>query len=374
MSKFHVGETLEVNVESLAYQGRGVGKKDGFVFFVPNTCPGDTVQIQIDKVKSTYALAHPLNILSSTNSRVSPPCAYAGRCGGCHWQHVAYKEQLIQKKNILLKAFSRFDQFNSETIEFVASPEELAYRNRIRLHWDGKKLGMFEEGTSTIIEIDFCKIAKKSVSQQIADISKFLKLNHANAKKNVDILENEYHLSNADKNEYPPFSQVNASVNTLIQSYVKEIFPADSKFILDLYCGEGNFTYFLSQCSPETMIIGVEANPESIARTKPTKWIKYINSDVEKYLNKPQTFLRPLTVVVDPPRSGCGNLVMKKIYDLGPDYLIYISCDPMTLVRDIKLLTDSGYQLVSVRGFDMFPQTYHLETIAMLKKQSKDGL
>ncbi len=367
MSGFHVGETVELNIESLAFQGPGVGKKDGFVFFVDRAAPGDTISAKITSLKKKFGQGNLEKLIAPSEHRQKPLCAHFSECGGCQWQHVSYSEQIVQKQKILSRLLTG-------DVRVVPSPKEFAYRNRIRLHWDGSQLGMYRRKSSEVLAISDCKIAAPQISVAIEKTLVRMQKNHSGQAKHVDLYltdNSEVHtqVSAIDDFEYPPFSQVNFEINELLKKHVSDLIPTETNLVLDLYCGSGNFSRLAKAKVPAAEVVGVEANKDSIKMAKASlPQIEFVCEDVAKYLKKWRRQVNNLTVILDPPRSGCPGAVMSALDKIRPKTLIYISCDPNTLTRDLKLL--SNYTLENATGFDMFPQTYHVETVAMLKSSS----
>lgn len=364
---FHVGETVELKIESLAFQGYGVGKRDGFVFFVDHATPGDTILAKVSTLKKKFAHASLEKIIAPSELRQQPTCSHFPACGGCQWQHVSYHEQVAQKEKILRRTFG------IDTIEVVPSPLQFSYRNRIRLHWDGSCLGMHRRKSSELLPIEKCQIAVAEISDAIEKTKQRLEKTFPGKRKHVDlfVVEGTIHtnITDFDDHEYPPFSQVNHGVNEKLKEHVLNCLPENSQTILDLYCGNGNFTALAKQKSPTSEVIGVESNRTSIDEAKKNhSQIEFIANDVAKFLKKWSRPTKTLTVILDPPRSGCQPAVLAALTKINPQTIIYISCDPTTLSRDIKQLT--GHRLKDAKGFDMFPQTYHVETVALLNSSS----
>ncbi|OQW50570.1 MAG: hypothetical protein A4S09_01905 [Proteobacteria bacterium SG_bin7] len=370
---FQVGETVELYIESLAFQGLGVGKKDGFVFFVDETSPGDKILAKISSLKKNFGYGYIEKLIEKSNSRTEALCPHFSFCGGCQWQHVKYEEQIFQKEKILAKTLSR------PTVKVIPSPNQYGYRNRIRLHWNGEILGMYQRKSSTVFPIETCKIVFPGIANQFEKTRERLKREYSGKPKQVDLFLGESgvintQITNFDDREYPPFSQVNFEINEQLKKHVTNLIPSSAESILDLYCGSGNFTYLAKQKIDSARVIGVEFNTTSIQEAKKKySGIEFFSEDVGKFLKKWKETLAKLTVIIDPPRTGCHPEVLDSILKLSPRTIIYVSCDPMTLKRDIQHLQKSSggnVTLENALGFDMFPQTYHVETVAVLNSSS----
>lgn len=370
---FQVGETVELSIESLAFQGFGVGKKDGFVFFVDETSPGDKVLAKISSLKKNFGNGSVEKLIEKSSFRTDAACPHFSICGGCQWQHVKYEEQISQKEKILSKAL------NLPVVKVIPSANQYRYRNRIRLHWDGQTLGMYRRKSNDIFPIETCKIVVPNIADQFSKARDRLMREFSGKPKHVDLfLSNSgsvnTHITNFDDREYPPFSQVNFEINEKLKQHVTDLIPNDSQSLLDLYCGSGNFTHLAKQKLQSGRIIGVEFNSNSIQDAKrKSSDVEFFSEDVFKFLKKWKDPLPNLAIIIDPPRSGCDTRALDAILKLSPQTIIYISCDPMTLKRDIQHLQKASQgkiTLQSAMGFDMFPQTYHVETVAVLNSSS----
>ena len=400
MKSFSRGQRLTVHIDRLSIGGRGVARHEGLVVFVSDTCPDETVEIELTKVKKNFAEARLLNVVQAGPSRVLPPCPVAGICGGCSWQHVSYDEQRLQKRELVREAFRKFSGFDvsaeNAVSSTVPSPKEFRYRNRIQLHQVGSKVGFFKRNSHDVVDINDCPITEEALTKLIptlkrqrdreknARIELFLTsdgetsqrlTSGAPERRNRDG-ENEEDLENLPTGS--AFSQVNTGQNLNLVQAVCEIFACESairkiKTIYDLYAGDGNFTFPLARVFFEARITGVELSAESVKRALEKiainfsdRDIRFIESDVEKFLAK-ESWSKDSVVLLDPPRTGCGLPVMTALAALKPGIIVYVSCHPVTLARDAKVLADSAYDLISVRPFDMFPQTDHVETVAVFR-------
>ncbi len=370
---------VQLTIDSVSYNGgRGVGRFDGKVVFVPFTAPGDTILAKITADKGRFFEAELVEILTPGPTRREAPCPAFSSCGGCSLQHIDYQEQLRQKQLILQSSFRQFEK-NLGAVSFqpfVPSPQEWNYRNRIQLHSDGKQWGYFERGSNSIIQIEQCHIAEERINKKLSQLSA---QDFAKQKKLELALTENGHLDlrfGSLPPEHAYFSQVNTSQNhNLLAATLRILSEMKPGPLIDLYCGAGNFTLPIAEMWPEQEVTGVELSKQNIAFAK-TKCenrkisVSWHNCDVAVYLRTLAT-LRAKTVVLDPPRLGCEKTVIDQLIRLTPEYILYVSCNPMTLARDLSLLCASGrYDLRSVQGFDMFPQTEHMEVLSVLQKRT----
>lgn len=366
-----IGQNFEIKIDRLNINnGHGVGRVNNFVIFVPDAAPGDLLQIKITQIKKTFGFGEIQSILTASKFRITPPCEYYNECGGCQLQHVSYDEQVNQKFLILERFTSKYSE-NQEDIPFYKSPKEFNYRNRIKVHQFKDLIGFKKSKSDFVINIDSCLIAEDELNKKLAEIKTEKK-----PSKNINSFEIASQPDGTvevrdkqNKVNFSTFSQVNSSVNKLlIEEVLKLCHSLDIDRIHDLYCGQGNFTGAVQKAFSTHQIMGVELSPVNIKIARQThKDIDFVIQSAEKYLKKTALQERDL-VIVDPPRTGCTGI---NFNDLIPaQNLIYISCNLATLERDTKLLLDTGYNLKSAKGFDMFPQTGHFEVLCHFSKKT----
>lgn len=395
-----VGSTLEITTVRLARGGRAVGHTaDGFVVFVAGAAPDETVRAEITKVAARFAEARTIDVLTPSPHRVTPPCAVADRCGGCPWQHVEYAEQVRQKDAILREALKRsggLAEVELATVApFLASPEPFRYRSRITVHVREGEVGFLQRESHTFVAIDDCLIADQALVPY--------------AKSLVKARESRFQVGRDQQGELfagGAFTQVNRAQNARLQALVAEQIAAHVArlpdvghwHVLDLYCGNGNLTFpvveRLRADRPEAVIeaTGVELSRESVAEAKQnprSQLCRFEQSDVETWLARQKAGFEPRfakknrlqaaeIAVLDPPRAGCEKGVLPLLARRKPSLIVMVSCDPATLARDLQRLKitsgpHSAYELIFAQGLDMFPQTDHLETVAVLSRKETAG-
>lgn len=386
--QFQRGDRLTVKIERLSAGGRGVARADGLVVFVPAVTPNELVEIELTLVKKNYAEARLLRVIEAGPSRVTPPCPVANVCGGCNWQHVAYDEQLRQKRALVADALRKFSSFEIDVEmieETVPSPKKFRYRNRIQLHHSGPRLGFHKRSSHELVDIDDCLIAEETLAAEIPSLKKKL----AHEKKG----RVELYLTRDGKAELRKFSantgdresgglgfsQVNTAQNEQLIRHVVGIFEnlvaiERPERIFDLYAGSGNFSFPLAASFRDIPITAVELNHESVEegnrqlRSSDLQNLWFAESDVFEYLRKDPPKERDF-LLLDPPRTGCTAEVISLLAVKRPEHIVYVSCNPVTLARDLRPLNEAGYGLLRVTPFDMFPQTDHVETVALLGRR-----
>lgn len=422
---------IHLNIESMAYQGYGVGRFNGKVIFVPHTITGDEVWVEITEEKKRYSIGRLSQIVHPSSLRVNPPCPYFGVCGGCHWQHINPSIHGEMKQTILSDILKRLGELeNIPPIDVIPSPKPYGYRVRVQLKVNGKAMGYFQERSRRIVEIHHCPIAHPLVNQIIQKLREqpdaFSSLEeieiNVSPEQGKGVLlfhPHSYHqrfehfakeflqsqpilwgIAIVKKGGWTPFgnpslsfkvsfrfmerernllfrispgsfSQVNLEQNDkLIQTVVEFSGAMENERVLDLYAGVGNLTLPLAIHARE--VWGIEENRMAVEDAKfntdknGIQNAHFIPGKVEQTL-KNWGGGKPDLVVLDPPRIGCQK-VIDLIVKLDSKKIVYVSCEPTTLSRDLHLFSERGYSLQKLYLIDMFPQTYHMEVVGLLQK------
>lgn len=375
-STYKVGQRLNLEIESLSFgSGAGVARHNGFVIFVTSTCPGDRVLVQLNTVKKKFATARVVEILNPSPQRQVPKCSYFGECGGCDWQHVSYPEQLRQKQLIVEKSLTRALSDNSALMPIQESKDSFNYRNRIQLQRLKDGFYYYKKGSHELVKILRCEIADERINKWLKSKNETFS---AIEKGRVEIrLNKEGHveLSGEDKpSDGSAFSQVNRLVNEKLISTVLDKIPDNTQIIWDLYSGNGNFTIPIAEKFSNAKIVGVEINEKSLKQASASlkqlhfDHVQLILSEISKFFKSPPQ-KTPDFILLDPPRTGVDPTSLEALLALQVPRIVYISCNPMTLGRDLDQLVDrGGYIVEEIIPFDMFPQTAHVEVLASLRK------
>ena len=396
---------MEVKIEKLDDFGRGICYIDNKVTFVPNTIPNDLVEIKITKEFKNYNEGKLINILIPSKKRIEPKCPYFSKCGGCVLQNMNYKDTLEYKKEKVTNIFKKNKlEINPIVIE---NANYYNYRNKISLKVIDKKIGYYEPKSHSIVEIDSCLVASNSINKTIQLIKKkniinglvtircnkndeILIIIKSKDKLNIDvdsIKENiklvgivinnklfygeDFLYENINgifyKISYDSFFQVNPYIAEKIFNIIKEnISPNET--VLDIYSGVG--TLSLTASTVAKKVIGIEIVENAVlnaihnAKINKINNVDFLLNDATKAITKLNLFFDK--VIVDPPRAGLTKTVIDTIKKIKPKEIIYVSCDPQTLVRDIKLLSDL-YIINKFYIADMFSFSYHVESVCILK-------
>ncbi|MEN0060467.1 MAG: class I SAM-dependent RNA methyltransferase [Bdellovibrio sp.] len=374
-----VGSQVQVQIEKLAVGGAGIARHAGLVIFVPDTCAGEEVLVEIASVKKNFAEAHLVKVLTPSPHRRSPPCPAAATCGGCNWQHLTEEEQRRQKESLVFETIKKFNpQLEFEYLPIQASPRSWRYRNRIQPKFKEGSFGFFARHSHDIVTIQDCPITEETLAQKIPEVRSWIQNQNPRGLQRLEMYltnsqEIRYGLISEDDDGIG-FSQVNRFQNEdLVQTALKWA-GEDQNYprIYDLYAGSGNFTFPVATYYKKSQITGVELNPKLVERAHALtseKRVRFFLSDVENYLRRALITSEDL-VIMDPPRGGASKFIMQALGASAPRKLIYISCHPVSLARDINWLIEgaraagSRVELRRVQAFEMFPQTDHVETIA----------
>ncbi|MGZ3726085.1 MAG: class I SAM-dependent RNA methyltransferase [Pseudobdellovibrio sp.] len=372
-----------VTIEKLIVGGNGLSRiqfqDKSLVVFVPQTAPQDKVKIKITHTEKNHLLGEVMQIIETSPSRVTPPCVYFEKCGGCNWQHINIETQIKEKEQILTDLIKKFiPQTSFSLLPTVKSENNFNYRNRIQLKFSEGKFGYFQKSSHQIVDISECLIAEKEISEKITEVKaklrphkelqKFeLRINHLNQFEYYKIGEDGEGLS---------FSQVNNSVNTKLTAQAVDLVKTlNPKFITELYAGAGNFTFPLLEALPQAIVEAAELNSkltsfavQKLTSLKLQKRATFFTTDCEAFVSR-RTLSADL-IFLDPPRAGCSEVVLKQIAQAEPQHILYVSCHPANLARDLKnlLTAKQDYQIKHLQIFDMFPQTDHFETLVLLSK------
>jgi 23S rRNA (uracil1939-C5)-methyltransferase len=383
--------TLELRIESLAAGGDGVAHDpQGRVLFVPLTAPGDLVRVHVRVSRKRFARGEVLEILEPGPSRTKPGCSAFPTCGGCAWQHVAYSEQVAAKATIVAEALERIGRLGVTEVPITASPSVWGYRNRARLVQEGDGLGYRMRRSHSVCVVKKCPVLEPELE---AALSRELPPWEGEEPREWEIVTgsggsvrarpvDDEVLPGVDAVEMQVgddrlrisqgvFAQGNAGLLApLAQAVVREATGADaSTSALELYAGAGLFTLGLARHFD--CVWAVESHPGAVAdlrvnleRSGATN-VDVREGSVEEVLPRLQVHA-PDTLVLDPPRAGVSSEALERIQELQARRVVYLSCDPATLARDLGRLRDGGYQLQHVEAFDLFPHTPHVEALATL--------
>lgn len=373
-------------VKNLTIKGLGVvDHPDGKVFFVEGVFPGEEGEFLPLKEEKNYGFARLVKLLKPSAERVDPFCPLhgfaKGYCHGCPWMGLTYVEQVAQKQALLKQQLARAGllEVDTEQLPFCAAPEPRAYRNRAQFKTDGIKLGFVsDEGGKEIVDIPSCPILTEKMQQQLVALRQKLPCSAWKSSKGaqwnfIDVEE----TGSFPLNERAPFRQGNNAQNQAMQDWVKAqlLKREDSCEVLELFCGSGNFTEVLVGSPAVERVTALEASKEAIATLKNKKLNKCkayaVDLFDDAFLHKLKRWVvEPKLLLLDPPRAGFKGIgsCVEGLPSL--EQILYISCDLATFIADALQLKKRGWLLKSVQGVDLFPQTPHIEVLAVFRYQN----
>lgn len=370
-----VGHKLPVTIQDLAFGGEGVARVDDFVVFVPFVVPGEEVEIEITEVKKRFARARLVEILKPSAARVAPVCRYFGACGGCQYQHIDYAAQLRLKRKQIADLFQRVGGFADARVDAVIPcSQPYGYRNRImvRSQWDkfkqGLNIGFLRAENRLVVDIEECQIAEAALNEELRKVRA-----QPPPKGGIKVV-----LRVAPEGWEVPrdsFFQNNFYLLPQLVELVRErIQSSGARHLIDVYCGVGFFSIELADLVQS--FVGVELDKMAVqaarrnAEARGRSNGEFVLGPAEEHLGRLMERFpaRETTVILDPPRTGCPSASLELLRRAQARQILYVSCHPATLARDVSLLCADGiYQLERVTPLDMFPQTQHVECVTDLR-------
>jgi tRNA/tmRNA/rRNA uracil-C5-methylase (TrmA/RlmC/RlmD family) len=380
-------DRFTVKIQSIAFGGSGVGRADGLVIFVPFTAPEDIVEIEIVARRKKFARGRLIRVVEPSRRRTLPLCRYYGICGGCSYQHIDYECQLEIKQQQVQEVFSRIGAIaHPEVSEIIPSPMNFGYRGKARLHaakmTAGVRLGFMDVSGGRLVDIERCEIMDETINEQIREA-------RAKGMNLVDDGDVTFWSGPQNPSEdtivrmvkgreflipFAGFFQANLHLTGRMVDEVSRLIGTGKRdTIIDACCGSGLFSIFMAPYA--LRMIGVEINEKSVryarenAKRQEIGNTEFICGDVEDVLVDMARRKDSMDLIIlDPPRTGLSRKTIVAVSELKFREIIYISCDPATQARDVKKFHDNGYCLESLIPMDMFSQTEHIETIALLRR------
>jgi 23S rRNA (uracil1939-C5)-methyltransferase len=385
---------VRLRLDDMAFEGSSLGRDDGRVIFADYGIPGEDVTVKIEKNNRGFWTGRVDELHESSPHRVEPPCPYFGTCGGCQWQHIEYRHQLELKRHVMQEQLRRIGKFEDPPVSAtVGSDEPFGYRNHARFTIrEGGALGFVSRAGSgrQFMPIDKCLLMHPWINDVLGRLQ-----GRAVGKHQVAIrygvhtgdavvqpdqrevepdlpgektwFEEELH-GHRFRISGPSFFQTNTKQAERLVDLVRERLKlTGNETLVDAYAGVGTFAALLAP-----YVYSVIAIEESASAAEDAKYnldgipnVAYYQGKVEHVL--PELDIEPDIVLLDPSRPGCHKKTLRRVIEFRPKRLIYVSCNPSTLARDLRYLVDEGYDLLDVTPVDMFPQTYHVESVSVLE-------
>jgi 23S rRNA (uracil1939-C5)-methyltransferase len=404
--------TIRVKATGMAHGGEAVARYGGKVVFVPYVLPGEEVLVELTEDKANYSRGRAVEILAPSPDRVEPRCPHFGTCGGCQWQHIAYERQLTLREEITRSQLTRIAHLTDPPVRpILAAENPWSYRNHVQLHLheDGR-LGFLEAARHIVVPIGECHIMHpllwdllSSLEIDFPDLERVSLRAGSSTGERLLILETAGGVAPGVEVDLPvscvlllpdgtpvtyvgeshitetvsgrslrisatSFFRVNTSqVEQLLAAVIRCANLQGGEVVLDLYCGVGTFGLSLSDGGAK--VIGIDTSESAIEdarhNSRGATNVDFRQGTVEELL--PSLEEPTDLAVLDPPRQGLSKSALAALVAHAPPMVIYVSCDPATLARDIDRMVQSGYELVEVQPVDTFPQTFHVEAVAFLR-------
>ena len=394
---------IRLTINKLDNQGRGISYYNNKIIFISNALPGEEVDVEITKETSKYYEGKTINIIKPSNNRIQPKCPHINECGGCHLMHLSYQEQLDYKLNKVKDILHKYAGIDSQ-IKIIESNKDLFYRNKIELKVHNNTYSYYNNNSHDTCDISKCLLADNSINE-IIDYHSFMNIRNGEITIRTNYNNELLLIVTCDHFEFfndPPENVVGVVVNGKtvygnnyffdiigdykfkvsynaffqINNYVaNEIFKIlnnnlSGNTLLDLYCGSG--VMGISLKDKVNKIIGIEINKNAIKDANDNASLNKVNN-YKYYVGDTSEVLQTIDdeidiIVVDPPRSGLNDKTLNDILNIKPKQIGYVSCDPITLARDINILKEY-YDIKKIYALDMFPNTYHVETVIILEKK-----
>ena len=395
-------------VERLDHHGRGISHHEGKIVFIEDALPNERVKVEFTKVTNKYIEAIVVDYIEKSSARTISKCPLYGECGGCHLRHMAYSDTINFKRQKLKEILNKYAETDID-VKIIESPVQNYYRNKIEIKIENGIVGFYKKKTHDIVEMDRCLNACEAINSLLLNMDLF-HLNNAEVTiksnyngelliiikteekpdieieklrdkhKIVGIILNDKTIFGSDnfieiidsyffKESYNSFFQVNSSVNKILFDIVKDNIN-ENDTVLDLCCGVGTLSIIASTKAKE--VFGLEIVENAIkdalinSRMNKRENIKYVLGDAFSKIEHVKKKIN--TIIIDPPRSGISEKGIKNILNIEVDKIVYIACDPVTLARDLKIIKNI-YNIISVTALDMFPYTYHCESVCILERK-----
>jgi tRNA/tmRNA/rRNA uracil-C5-methylase (TrmA/RlmC/RlmD family) len=353
---------VELQLTDVAFGGKGVGRANGKAVFVPYVIDGETVSANITRERKKFLEAELESIVTPSPHRVEPRCPYFGRCGGCAYQHIDYEHQLALKWRQVKETLRRIGGLKEPPMRpFIPSPIEYEYRNRITVHVRDRVVGFFRRESNKLLDIERCPIALNEVNAQLAEL------------RESPPRDGHYTLRAGAGPRV--FAQANDAVAAAMLDVVDRLLGAASGTLIDAYCGAGFFSKRLRGRFGKVIGIDWDQHAIAVAREDANENETYVSADIEAELGAALRSIEPPTdegnsaVIVDPPATGLSKAILETLIAHQPTQLIYVSCNPATLTRDLAVLKKS-FGIDSITPLDMFPQTAEIEVAVKLIARS----
>jgi len=371
------GQQYPLRIDDLAFGGEGVGRLDDLVVFVPFVIPGEEVLVELTEIKKRFARARLVKVLSPSPDRVAPRCRYFGDCGGCQYQHLAYGRQLAHKRKQIADLLQRVGGLDAARVEpVIPCPQLYHYRNRImvRSQWNKAEqrlvIGFLGQNNRFVVDLEECVIAEPALNERLREV-RAQPPPKGGVKVTLRLAPEDWDLPGDS------FFQTNFFLLPRLVETVRQLVgDGGARWLVDAYCGVGFFSLSCADLLGE--FIGIDVDQQAIRAARQNAARRGVTNG-EYFVGRTEFMLddllrkfpaRETVFVLDPPRTGCPAPSLRRLKEACPRQIIYVSCHPATLARDLILLCQDGvFDLARVQPLDMFPHTQHVECVADLRRR-----
>lgn len=392
-------EEIELDIETLTNMGQGLGRHNGWVIMIRYALPGERIRARIYRNEKNFSEADLVSVLNPSPERVKPPCPVFGRCGGCQYQHFSYEAQLEWKTRQVKELLWHMARVETDVLPAIPSPKQYGYRSKLTPHFPKPKIGrpiqigFLRQGSrSNYVEIESCPLISDPMNKRLSETREETRQNHSKTpyKKGATLLIRE-HLDGITTNpkaiirekvgdlvfSFPAgeFFQNNPSILESFTQYVgRKASEGDVHNLVDAYCGSGLFC--LTSASLFKEAVGIEVSEFSVqyaienAEANDIENARFVLGDAASIFSQISFEGSESSVIIDPPRKGASEDFLNQLIAFGPQRIVYVSCNPATQMRDLRILIEGDYQIEEVQPFDLFPQTKHLECVVTLAKSA----
>ena len=394
---FAYHQEIELEIETLTNMGQGLGRIDGWVIMVRYALPGERIRARVYRNDKNFSEADLVEVLSPAPERIEPPCPVFGQCGGCQYQHFDYDAQLVWKTRQVRELLQHMVGIDAEVLPAIPSPKRYGYRSKLTPHFPKPKkdtpitIGFLRQGSrSRYVEIERCPLISEAMNETLNNLRDETRQKHAEKpfKKGATLLIRE-HLDGVSTDpkaiiqervgdivfSFPAgeFFQNNPSILESFTRYVGDkAASGGARHLVDAYCGSGLFCLTAADRFEEA--VGVEVSEQSVAYASKNAEAngianaRFVLGDAASIFERIEFPGEDSAVIIDPPRKGSNENFLRQLIDFGPSKIVYVSCNPATQMRDLRVLLAGGYSIEEAQPFDLFPQTKHLECIVTLSK------
>lgn len=391
---FHYHQEIEMMIDTLTNQGHGLGRVEGWVVMTRFALPGEKVRVKIFKNHKNFSEADLVEILEVSEDRVTAKCPLYGACGGCQYQHLSDEAQLYWKKIQVQEVFERLTRTSVTVSETIGSPKTFGYRSKLTPHYRPERnqefmpLGFLKMDSRSLIDIPQCPIASDAINKALPKAREELQERKSTIRREGTLLfrDTEEGVIQDPKKIVTQkvgelsfqfvageFFQNNPFILPSFVNFVSQaVQDFGARYLIDAYCGVGLFGIACHKGVEK--FIGIELNPQAIRLAKQNLELNhvtnghFIQGSSEKIFEAVMYPPSETVIVIDPPRKGCDEIFLKQLADFSPKGIVYVACDIATQARDVAFLISKGYKIKSLQPFDLFPQTKHIENIALLEK------